>query len=73
MLFQFLEELAEHAQDGSEDVVEGNDADDILCCIVGMGTHCNTFTRKMLKMPFEEDFQAKEIDGKIAMPSKPYR
>ena len=71
--FKFSEELAEHAQEDSEDVVESNHADDILYCTVDMGTHYKTFTRKMLKMPFEEDFQAKEIDGKIGISSKTYR
>ena len=69
----FLDVLAEHVQDESEELAEGKHVDDILHCAMDMGTHCKTLIRKMCEKCLEEYFQAKEIDGKIAMPSKPHR
>ena len=57
----------------SEDLVEGDHVDEILHHAMVMDGHNKTLIRKMHKKYFEEDFQAKEIDGKIAMLSKPYR
>ena len=43
--YDFLDELSEHVQEKSEDLVEGEHVDDILCCATGMGSHHKTSIR----------------------------
>ena len=68
-----MDELAEYMQGKSECLVEDNHADDMFCCETNMDAHYKKLIRKMNKMCFEEDSQAKEIDGVIVMPSEPCR
>ena len=63
--YNFLDELAEHMQDKSEDFVDGKHVDDMLNCATDMDAHCKTLIRKMRNKSFEEDFQAKELTTKL--------